>query len=196
MKTAFLINGFNTKRTAADEAFRPLCDGLEEKGYRVIAVDISWRFTTVSEFVGKFKQLYKKEKGQYNVVVGNSFGALVALFSAPELKPERLVLASISPYFQEDLKDVKTYNRGLRFGMKRLEDLRQYSAAVWAEKINQLEIPVTVTYGEKEKAMYPNLVRRNKLIAKMIKNSQLIEVSSCPHSMRDPVYTQAIIDLL
>ena len=81
MTTLFLINGYNTKRTATDVAFKPLRDGLEVLGYRVVPVDISWRFKTVSQFCQQFRQLYQEQKSDTNIVVGNSFGAMVALLS-------------------------------------------------------------------------------------------------------------------
>ncbi|MFO0970783.1 MAG: alpha/beta hydrolase [Candidatus Saccharimonadales bacterium] len=195
MATLFLINGYNTKRTATDVAFKPLRDGLEVLGYRVVPVDISWRFTTVSQFCQQFRQLYKEQKSDTNIVVGNSFGAMVALITANELRPDLVLLASLSPYFQEDIATEAAYIRGMRFGKKRLADLRQYSAQVLVRQAKSAGVKIIFTYGELEKSKVPYLVERVKKSAKDF-NVEPIEVVSAPHSIKDPVYTEALIKIL
>lgn len=196
VKTVFLISGLRLNVTTTHEKYRPLSEGLNQKGYKVVPVDINWKHKSVSQFVAEFKNIYRANSSQYNIVVGNSFGAVVAFVSAADLKPDLVILASLSPYFKEDISVEEGYKRGLRFGTKRLKDMMNYSAKAVAKNINATEVYTKLLYGELEKQTVPYLVSRVKKTANDLEREELIEVKAAPHSMSDPVYIQAIIDLL
>lgn len=102
-KKAFLIRGFKFGTSAADPDFMSVRAAIQECGYEVIPVPWTWNFKTLSQYADKFVDFYVKNKGEYNVVIGHSFGAMVALASASRTKPDLLVLCSLSGYFKEDL---------------------------------------------------------------------------------------------
>lgn len=193
MKTAFVINGLNIHATAADESFRQLREAIAAKGYKVVAVDIGWRQTVPTRFAEQFMHLYNQHKSDHNTFIGNSFGAVVALLAAPELKPDRLILCSLSPFFQEDT--TKSWPKPVfmkRLGIRRLRDISQYSSEELADQVSVHNIKTTIMYGELEHQSNPALVARAKAMAKLIKNAKLVEAPQAPHSFKDSAYVKAI----
>ncbi len=195
MKTIFLISGFDLDETAV-EGYKLLAKGLKGKNYNVIPVDIKWRRKIPSEYVKEFKAFYKKHKAKENIVIGNSFGAVVAFLSAASLKPSAIYLCSLSPFFKEDRGKFPDSYPLNRFGKRRVEDLWSYSADKTAEDINKTKVKTYVLYGEKEHKTSPNLVARAKNTAKKISNSSLIEVPNAPHNLEDKVYSSALVEML
>lgn len=190
MKTAFVIRGFTLGRTAASENYAELRDMLAGKGYHVVPVDIFWNRTVMSDFVDKFVALYQQKKGTHNIVIGNSFGAMAAFIAAPQVKPDKLVLCSLSPFFQEDLRNIPDEEvlRMIMIGKRRLADFRTISANDIAAQVNAANIPAVLLYGKKEQAKYPHLVARVKDTARQLEDAQLIQIPGAAHKMREPHY--------
>lgn len=196
MKTVFILAGFDLHNTAADSEFNYLRQGLANKRYNVVPVNIDWYRKNASEYISEFKKFYSRRATGHNIVVGNSFGAVIALLSAPVLQPDEIYLCSLSPYFKED--QIKREDpTGIRyFGKKRLNDLRTYSADEAAKLLNKTAIKTYVIYGEKEHVTSPVLVNRCEDTAAKIKNSKLIEIAGAPHDMSDSIYSAALIDMV
>ncbi len=193
----FLIAGFDINQTAAHKDYQDLRQAIKDKNYEVIPVDIYWRKQTMSGFVKKFIKFYQHKKGAINIIIGNSFGAEVALITAPKLKPDKIILCSLSPFFKEDIprfNDRKKLEKW--FGPRRLKDLEQISANEAAKRINQTNIKTIMFYGEKEKIMYKKLVERVKATAKDINETELMEITEAAHSFKDPAYIKVISESL
>jgi pimeloyl-ACP methyl ester carboxylesterase len=192
--SVFLIGGFNIHYTIAQsEKIELLKSGLEAKGYRVVLVDITWRRKTPSQFSKEFEKFYRIHRTEHNVVIGNSFGAIVALLTAPNLLPDELYLCSLSAFFSEDRGEHSDIDSIKYFGKRRMHDLWSLSFNEIAGKYNNLGIAVAITYGEKEKEMYPSLVRRCRQAATTMPNARLIELPGAPHSMNDPTYSRELL---
>jgi len=196
MKTIFILAGFNLHSDASSPELKALRDGLSQRNYRVVPVPISWMRTTPMQYTTKFVDFYREQKGDYNIVIGNSFGAVVAVLSASELKPDELFLCSLSPFFKSDIHDKPDSYFERYFGKKRMRELREIDFSHIADQINQRKIKTTIVYGQKEHETSPPLVKRARLANKTIKNSRLIELPNSPHSMRDPIYTKELLKLL
>jgi pimeloyl-ACP methyl ester carboxylesterase len=194
MTTAFLINGFNIHRTTAQsEKIALLKSKLEAMGYNVVMTDISWRRKTVLQFAKEFAAFYAAHKTDHNIVIGNSFGAIVALLAAAEVVPNKLYLCSLSAFFSEDRKHRSDSDDIERFGVERMRELWSLSFAAIAQKYTHLDLDITVAYGEKEKSMYPLLVRRCEAAAIALPHARLVELPNAPHSMGDPVYIEQLV---
>ena len=102
MKVAFLLSGYSLNQTAADDKYAVSRKVISKKGYKVIPSPIQWNYKTVSKYVTEFTDFYNKNKGDYNILIGNSYGAIVSFLVAPIVKPDRILLCSLSPYFIED----------------------------------------------------------------------------------------------
>ena len=196
IKTVFVIAGFDLDETATCEDYRWLIDGIKAKGYKVVPVDISWRHKTPGQYMKEFERLYEQQKTEINIIIGNSFGAVVAFLSAAELKPDAIYLCSMSPFFKEDRGRFPDSYPLRHFGKRRVEELWSYSAKMIAEDINSADVSVNILYGENEQKTSPNLVARAKATAKDIKDAKLIEVPGAPHQLEDRVYGSALIEML
>lgn len=198
MKNLFLISGLNIQYTAADPEYADMRVALAATGYKVIPFGRTWRRTNPTDFANEFKEFYAKYKSKEgNIVVGNSFGAVVTLITALDLKPDMIVLCSLSPFFREDRnKDWPTADHMRRLGKRRLKDISQYSVKALANGLNDSEIAVKILYGEIEKSYLTVLVARSKNLSKLLPKADLVEVPNAPHSFRQPEYWQGIVKVL
>lgn len=192
MKTAFLINGFRFNRTTAHPDYALLRSMLKSEGYRVAHIDLTWNYRTVSRFAADFSKLYEAQKTEHNIIIGNSFGAMVAFVSASTLKPDKLIVCSLSGFFKEDLHMYDKSYLLSRFGKPRLSDLQTLSADDIAGKISKNKIQTIFLYGEKEESLYPRLMQRVKGSASGIENSRLLEIPNAGHRMYESDYVEGI----
>lgn len=196
MKTVFIIAGFDLHDTASDSEYDRLKKGLKNKDYNVAAVDINWLRKTPSQYVEKFISIYKHHKTDVNILIGNSFGAVIAFLAASAIQPDTIYLCSLSPFFKEDRHKFPDSYAIKIFGKHRAEDLWSYSADEIAEAINHTSIKTFVLYGEKEHVTSPALVSRCQDTANKVKNSSLVEIAGAPHNMSDSTYSDALINML
>lgn len=182
----FLIPGFKQKPT--NKCFTWLINFLQNKGFHVIRVSINWEYRTMSDYVKDFKTQYNKYGHGNNHVLGFSYGAVIALISANELRPKKIYLCSLSPDFQEDIIAMKPWIRKL-VGKRRIADMKNYSGKKLAK---ELTVPSTIFYGEVEGKMYPQLKIRCEKTAKYAKISKLIVVKDAPHNINYSEYIKAI----
>lgn len=181
--------------TPGSHWYGELREGLETKGYRVVPVDIAWKHTTPSQYAEKFVAFYEQHKSQSNIVIGNSFGAVVAFIAATRTVPDKLYLCSLSPFFKED-RPKRADEFGLRyFGKRRMADLWSISADELAAHMPH-KTKTFVLYGEKEHHTSPLLVARCTETARKIQSASLKELPGVPHDMADDRYTQALLKLL
>jgi len=198
MKTVFLIAGLDIHNTAVDDKYAFLRNIIEKEGYKVIPVDISWRQNTPSNYAREFINIYNANKSKDgNIVIGNSFGAVVAFITASELLPDLVLLCSLSPFFKEDLDNnwpPMKYEKLL--GKRRLQDISRYSAHKVVAEINKTNVKFKILYGENEHTTSSRLVSRTIDTAKRITKSKLVEVKNAQHSFVGPEYAAGIINEL
>lgn len=188
MKTLFIIPGFT--HHPGEQKYDKLKKYFEQKGFRVIVVPITWRWKVMSDYVKQFEQIYTKNRGNENIVLGFSFGAMIALISAKNLQPDRLILCSLSPYFKEDHKDLKWWWKGV-VGVNRMTDFKKYSANALAK---QVKAPTMMFYGSVEGIKHPMMKKRIVAVAKLIPGTKVIVVSEAPHDIGHPEYFKAICE--
>ncbi|MFA6254144.1 MAG: hypothetical protein WC640_02745 [Candidatus Paceibacterota bacterium] len=184
-KTIFLIPGFKMQIT--DKPYRWLVEYLKSKKFKVVKVPIKWQRTTLTQLAESFKKFYDKKKKGENYLLGFSYGAVISLLVANDLKPRKIFLCSLSPDFKEDGKETKNWVKVL--GKKRVADIKTRNGREFAKN---LQIPSTVFYGEKEGEQYPQLKIRNEETARLARNSRLVVVKKAPHQIDYPAYMQAI----
>jgi hypothetical protein len=196
MKSAFIIAGFNQQGiTAANCAdFEPLKTGLSEKGYQTQPFDLSWNRQTITSYRRRFIEFYTAHHTEDNLIIGNSFGAAIALLSAAALQPNKLILGSLSPFFTEDVGKTSAEDAAI-VGPRRLHDFARYSARETAEAIDPSQTETYVLYGQREHETAPELVERCRETAGQIACATLIEIPNAPHNIDDPTYTDAVLAL-
>ncbi len=185
-KRIFIIPGFTHK--PSDLAYRRLASFLRSKGFQVVIAEIDWKRRVMSDYVEQFKAQYSKYEPGENQILGFSFGAVIALISAADLRPRRLFLCSLSPCFVEDQKYFSK-NDAKIIGKRRLKDFRNFSAIELAERV---KTPTIVFCGDREAKRYPALIRRCRQTVEKIKNARLVMASNAPHDIAYPSYDEAI----
>jgi pimeloyl-ACP methyl ester carboxylesterase len=195
-KQAFIISGFSPGVTAAGDEYAEFRAMLSRHGYAAVPVDIDWSRKTVSRFAADFISFYQSRRGEDDLVIGNSFGAMVALLTAGTLRPRKLMLCSMSAFFKEDLQkhdNPTPYIR--RFGQFRWNDFSTLSEHQATARIDTVQTQVTITYGELEQQWYPVLVDRAVATAHVL-NTDAICLAGAPHSMREPQYIASLDKVL
>lgn len=186
MKNIFIIPGF--KEEVKSDQYLWLASFLKRKGLNVFMVPIHWSYKTMNNYISEFKIFYEKNKTQNNYVLGFSYGAVIALLTANDLKPNKIYLCSLSPDFKEDLSNMKKWL--LKYiGKKRIKEIKNRSGEEIAKNLN---IPSVIFYGEKEAEIYPQLKLRCEETAKLANNSKLIIVKNAPHRISDKEYEKAL----
>ena len=185
-KSLFLIPGF--RQRASDKCFVWLIKFLKEKGFVVVKVPVRWDRRLMADYVNDFERFYKDNKSQTNYILGFSWGAVIAFLSAPRLKPRKIYLCSLSPYFKEDVVGTKPWVQKIE-GKQRIAEKRKFSGREIAKKFS---IPSVVFYGEIEGRRYPLLKKRCEETVRLARNSRLVVVKNAPHKINHPEYVKAI----
>jgi hypothetical protein len=108
--------------------------------------------------------------------------------TAKIIKPDKLILCSLSPDFKEDSKMMPGWL--IKYiGVNRYLDTKTRSANNLAKS---LDIETVILYGEKEGADYPQLKKRSEEIAKHSKKTKLIVVKNAPHDISFPTYIETL----
>lgn len=187
-KDIFIIPGFKEK--ISDKAYVSLKNLFIKKGFTVHLVPIVWNYKTISDQITQFEEFYKKKKSKNNYILGFSFGAVIAFAAANKLKPKKLFLCSLSPYFKEDLKLIP--NTWKKFvGKKRILDFSKLIFGKLAKEIN-IKTKTLVFIGEEESKKYITLKKRCEDAKSKIKNSKLIVIKNAPHDIGNKYYLEAL----
>ena len=159
---------------------------FRRKGIRPIPVNIHWKYKTMSNYVEEFlSQVIPRPYAKVSVF-GFSFGAMIAMLAAKYIKPDRLYLASLSPYFNEDLKHLSAADQKV-LGKKRLADFKKNSFRSAAKNVS---CPVFLMVGECEPAQVKKRVQaaRHKL-----KHTKVVVIKEAGHLFSDDNYIKCVI---
>lgn len=104
-KIAYIIPGFGHS-PHKQRGYKTIGRFFVEQGITPRYIRIQWndkKPRRFADFVDQFSRQYKKDVDSVKIVLGFSYGATIAFLSASKLKPDVLILCSLSPYFVEDL---------------------------------------------------------------------------------------------
>lgn len=187
-KVAFIIPGFgySPKR----EEYQSIGKFFQQKAIVPIYVEVNWKYSIISDNVADFVRLLKETKADYKCILGFSFGAFIAYLSATQEKVDTLMLCSLSPYFSEDLSNIKDSWKKYT-GKKRIEDFEKISNSKLATKINS---ETYLLFGTKEG---PEVERRAKNTYDSLKNKKhLIHIDGAKHKLEDERYLKQIKQII
>lgn len=188
-KIAYIIPGFRHSTNAKE--YKEVAKLFELRQIKTVPIKIHWKYRTMTDYVDEFLAQVKHEKDDEAYLFGFSWGAMIALISARKIKPKKLILASLSPYFREDLPAMKNWWR-LNVGKKRELDFKKYEFNAIAKRIN---CPTILLAGEKECQKYKRFKYRVNDAHKKIKNSKLIMILNAKHDLGQKEYLEAIKNL-
>lgn len=184
-ETLFIIPGFKEK--ISDGQYVALRKMFFEKGFNVKMVPIIWHRKVMTDWVVQFVDFFQKNSGKKNAVFGFSFGAMIALITAEQLRPDRLVLCSLSPYFSEDL--IKIPDWWKRFmGRRRIADLEKFSMRSAAKRV---KAKAKVFVGGAERERFPQLAVRCDAAARALSTSVIV-IDGVRHDIGDHRYRDAL----
>ncbi len=150
MPAAFLLQGFSPDRTFTDSSLDVLKDTMTEHGILLNGVTDGWGEHGVQSF-GRLA-IEQHQYSEYDgVLIGHSLGALAALSVVGAMPVRHLVLCSPSALFAEDIRSDLDPVVSRRLGEKRIQELADFSAVDAVSSVNQLRIPTTILFGERER---------------------------------------------
>ncbi|EKE06773.1 MAG: hypothetical protein ACD_18C00282G0005 [uncultured bacterium] len=182
-KIVYIIPGFGQNTDMP--GYTDLIKFFKTKKFKVVPIKITWKNKVMSDYVNEFQNqlVHKKEDDIY--LFGFSFGAIIAFISAEKIKPKTLFLASLSPYFKEDLKyNPLAWSKYL--GKKRMKDFENFSFNQLSKKIN------CQTYLFVEGLKNKEILRRVKDAHKKIKKSELIIIENTKHDISQTEYLNKV----
>ncbi|HLD97814.1 MAG TPA: hypothetical protein VI815_00650 [Candidatus Nanoarchaeia archaeon] len=150
-----------------------------------IVININWKNKVFSDYINDTRKQFIHKKSDEVYLLGFSFGAIIALMLASKVKPKKLFLCSISPYFSEDIPKMKNSWKSW-FGKKRIEDIKKYN---FNKITKQIKSNTIILAGDKEGKQ---LLLRSKEANKKIKNSKLIIIINGKHNLFQEEYLNAL----
>ena len=187
MPTAFLLQGFSTDRTFTDPSLDVLKKTMVEHDVILRGVDDGWSDHSVRSFGECAVERYRSYEHD-GILIGHSLGALAALSVVDAMPVRHLILCSPSALFSEDIRSNPDSSASQRIGEKRVQELSRFSAANAVLSVNRLGIPTTVTFGESERELHPQLVARSRKLAAGIVGAKLVEVAGAAHFIGENPY--------
>lgn len=182
---AFIIPGYAESKKN-NPAYSKIAGYFKHNGIRPVIVEIDWKYKSMSEYVEQFQQIYLKTKLSGNVYFfGFSYGAMIAFVSSVRLKPKAQILCSLSPFFKEDIRDMREWWKKAT-GKKRLADLQRISFNDLAKQVSSKTILLAGAKEVKEVAKRVGEANRR------IRNSRVAIVFGAKHSVQQKEYLAEI----
>lgn len=188
-KAAFILGGFKLEINPDDQLYVDYSELFAELGYEPMVPNLDWRRKNHSTYLKEFTKYYEENKLENNLIIGNSFGAAIAYMGAPQLKPDNLLLCSLSPFFKEDIGNFSESRAISHFGNFRVKDFNSYSAHDIASKI---ESDTVFFFGSKERGGMQHLVDRVIDSHEHMPSSKLVEIVGAGHRMREEEYLNGV----
>lgn len=184
-KIAYIIPGYQ-QSYKKQKGYNKIAGFFKEKGIDSIHLDSNWNKVKTGQcknYADQFFKKFKRKKCEKIYVWGFSFGAVVAFLTAAKIKPDILILCSLSPYFREDL--VKLRPAWLKDWNKNFKN-NDYSFNEIAKNINAKTFVIS---GDREGI---EVERRARAAKRLIKNSSLFFAKGARHNINQKEYLDTI----
>lgn len=190
MKTVLFVPGFRESFFSRD--YKRTIEAIENKGYSVKFVPIRWARTTIKDWTYELDREYDNYEPANTILAGFSYGSLTAFMSATKRNPAELWLFSLSPYFADDMHQMK------RSWLKEIGKHRTeaFSRLEFDELARQIKCKTLIVVGEKEIKKYPIIGTRSTKAKQGIKNSRMTIVDGSDHDVTDKRYVETIQRLI
>lgn len=190
MKTVLFVPGFREDISSRD--YKSTITAIESKGYIVKFVPINWARTTISDWTNELNQAYSNYDITETILAGFSYGSMTAFMAATGKNPYELWLFSLSPYFSDDILDMKK-SWIANIGHRRADSFRNLDFNTLAKSI---KCKTLIFVGGVEAKKSPLVDRRAALAHHKIINSKLVVVEGADHDISDKNYISAIVEAI
>lgn len=183
MKTvAFVIPGYH--HSPDRKIYTDIIDSFEAKNIITFPVKISWQYHTMTFWVDEFLKVYEDNKGDRNILMGFSYGAMISFIASTKIEVDAQILCSLSPYFAEDLESL---THRWKKGKRRIAEFEKIFAKVLTP---QITADTFILYGTKEKEQIEK--RAQKTFELLTSPKHLIPIKESKHDIGNPDYLKAI----
>lgn len=185
-KVAYIIPGYENSFHV--NKIRFVSTLFRKKSIIPIPVKIKWKYRTISDYLSDlFSQIHYNDNSEI-YLFGFSFGAMIALLAAPALKPKKLYLCSLSPFFKEDLNHRQSDRKS--HGKKRTAECMSISFDTIAKSVH---CQTLLLVGDQETA---SVINRTKAAKSIIKKSKMYTVEHASHNLNDAMYQKYLSELI
>lgn len=185
-KIAYVIPGFHGSTDY--ERYQSVINAFELQNFKVIPITIDWNRRVMSDYVQDFFSQLDHNEDDEVCLFGFSFGAMIAIIAATKLKPNTLILCSLSSFFKEDLKYVKKSWKKY-VGKNRMSDFKNFS---FNKIIAKIKCKTIIILGKREDK---TLIKKAKNVHKRVKNSVLYIVDA-RHDISNENYQNKILEII
>lgn len=153
-----------------------------------VLITIDWkkkknRKVSFKEHLDDFERQVKIGKYDKTYVFGFSFGAMIAFLTAAKIKPNALILGSLSPWFKEDVINLK------KSDLKWWKETYLDNPPLFNALAQKIKARAYILVGSKES---PELIDRAKDAHRLIKKSTLKIIPGVGHDISKRKYMEAI----
>lgn len=188
MKTVLFVPGFKENKQSRN--YDATMKAIESCGYKVKFVPISWKRTTIVDWIDELDKVYRNFDSVQTILAGFSYGAMTAFMTATKRNPSELWLFSLSPYFAEDLKSKNMRDTWLKgIGKHRVVDFSALSFESLAKSVN---CKTLLFAGQLEIDKWPVIGERAKDAHSLLRNNKLVIIPEVGHDVADLKYIEAI----
>ncbi|MDP1625037.1 MAG: hypothetical protein Q8L64_04680 [bacterium] len=120
-RKAYIIPGYGQSTRCKE--YRKLADIATKFGYEAVKVNPDWSKGSFEHWTNTFLEAVDDRTSKKSIVIGFSFGAIIALQASQKIALNKVFLCSLSPYFSKDLVDLpKSVSRA--FGKRFMSSLK------------------------------------------------------------------------
>lgn len=181
----YIIPGFG--ESTKDTPYQEIIKDAKKQGFETVTFDPIWKRKTIKNWLEDFNLLIKTKGEKDSIVIGFSFGAYIAVLSSIDHKFKKIILCSLSPYFEDDIKELPPLAHKI-LGKKRIED---FSKNKFPTKVNT---PAIFIVGDKD---FPLLIEEVKKNYKRWAGPKKVKIlKDVKHNIGDDLYLKTIKEII
>lgn len=185
-KTVLFVPGFREDINSRD--YGAVLSDIEQCGYDVRFVPISWNNTTIHDWVRQLEAEYQQCGTKNVILAGFSFGAITVLVAGAARPPFELWLFSLAPLFSEDIPNIKKWELD-QLGKRRVQAASEVS---FLDLAPQITCPTRLFVGSKELTRWPEMKFRFEQASSELVNVASVVIDDVGHDIDEPSYRAAI----
>jgi hypothetical protein len=186
---AIIIPDYGDTEDERYKALEALFKGHEIKPH---FAPILWRRSVFTQNIAQFADYYARFDRRTLVIFGYGIGAMVGFVQSAIRPPQALILASMAPWFAEDIPGRATTHK-VQHGSGRVGNYQKYAFSDIAPKISS---QTWVLYNEGQSRRLPQLRVRAEAVRSNVAGSTLTLVPGDMQDFSGPDYQKSLLDLI